>query len=90
MSAKTPRSIRITLFVATLAAAFLRFFRIGVQSFWDDEVATFRAAALSLKQIWSDIPIIDANPPLIYTILHYWRALGENELGLRSLAALLG
>lgn len=75
---------------ATLLAMFLRFFRIGVQSFWDDEVATFRAAALSLKQIWTDIPLIDANPPLVYTVLHFWRGFGETELGLRSMAAFFG
>ena len=75
---------------ATALAAALRFFRLDVQSFWDDEVATFRAAALTLRQIWTDIPIIDSNPPLIYTVLHFWRALGETELGLRSMAAVFG
>jgi uncharacterized membrane protein len=84
------RRIRLALLTATLLAAVLRFWRIGAQSFWDDEVATFRAAALSLKQIWSIIPLIDSNPPLIYTLLHFWRGFGETELGLRSLAAILG
>ncbi|NLH50687.1 MAG: hypothetical protein GX444_19095 [Myxococcales bacterium] len=71
-------------------ALFLRFWRLAAQSLWDDEVATFRAAALSLRQIWTDIPLIDSNPPLIYTVLHFWRALGESEFTLRSLPALLG
>ncbi|HPQ70297.1 MAG TPA: glycosyltransferase family 39 protein [bacterium] len=75
---------------ATALAALLRFWHIGRQSFWDDEVATFRAAGLTLRQIWTDIPLIDSNPPLIYTALHFWRALGENEFALRSLSALLG
>lgn len=73
-----------------LFGAFLRYWRIDVQSFWDDEVASFRAAALSLRQIWTVIPIIDSNPPLIYTVLHFWRHFGETEWGMRSLAALLG
>ncbi len=73
-----------------MLGAGLRFFRLDVQSFWDDEVATFRAAALTLRQIWTDIPLIDSNPPLIYTVLHYWRAFGDTELGLRSMPALFG
>jgi len=90
LKAKRPRSIGLTVAGATLLAAFLRFFRIGVQSFWDDEVATLRAAGLTLKQIWHDIPIIDSNPPLIYTLLHFWRQLGESEWIVRSLPALFG
>jgi len=94
MSAIEPRAdrrlVRRLLPALMLLGAFLRCWRIDVQSFWDDEVATFRAAALSLKQIWTAIPIIDSNPPLIYTVLHVWRRFGETEWGMRSLAALLG
>jgi len=81
---------RWAVLFSMLLAVGLRFFRIDVQSFWDDEVATFRAAALTLRQIWTDIPIIDSNPPLIYTMLHFWRKFGESELGMRSMAALFG
>ncbi|MGB9593692.1 MAG: glycosyltransferase family 39 protein, partial [Anaerolineae bacterium] len=84
------RSLWLLLALVLALAAFLRFYRIGAQSLWNDEGTS---AALALR----DLAIItrdaahDIHPPLYYWLLHFWvRLWGVSELALRSLSALLG
>ena len=80
----------ILLTLVLVGGGFLRFFKIGSQSFWDDEVATFTVARLPLKVIWNIIGNIDFNPPFYYFLLHFWMQIAEGEFIYRALSALLG
>jgi hypothetical protein len=71
-------------------ATALRFHRLEVQSFWNDEGNSARLSerpvALIVEGTASDI-----HPPLYYLMLRGWRELlGESEFGLRAMSAFLG
>ncbi|MBN1812957.1 MAG: glycosyltransferase family 39 protein [Anaerolineae bacterium] len=73
-----------------LLAAFLRFYRLDAQSFWNDEGNSARLSertvALIIEGTASDI-----HPPGYYLLLHYWRAVfGHSEFALRALSAVAG
>ncbi len=87
--ARAGRSVFAVVALLLLAAG-LRFFRIGHQSYWNDE-------GNSRVLVGRDLPTLlrntaaDVHPPGYYLALQGWRALvGESELGLRSLSALQG
>ncbi len=68
----------------------LRFYRLGAQSYWNDE-------GLSLGLAGRDVPTIlrsaaaDIHPPGYYLLLKAWHGLtGDAEFALRSLSALAG
>jgi uncharacterized membrane protein len=86
----SPKVQAVLLFIIVLGGTFLRFYRITVQSFWDDEVATFTVAELPPATIWNLIGSIDFNPPFYYLALHVWMKLGQGEFVYRSLSAVLG
>lgn len=80
----------VALLSILLLAAGLRFYRLGAQSFWNDEGNSARAAE-------RPVPLIieaaqgDIHPPGYYLLLHAWRGLvGESEFALRALSALCG
>jgi hypothetical protein len=73
-----------------LLAAFLRFYRIDHQSYWNDEgnsrVLASRDVATIIRNAAADV-----HPPGYYLLLKFWReATGEGELALRGLSALQG
>ena len=39
---------------------------------WLDEVASFELAGMPIRVLWSSWIIRETNPPLYYTVLHYW------------------
>src|SRR5512147_2427853 len=83
------RDLVILLFILALAA-FLRFYLLDGQSFWNDEGNSARIAERSLQLI-TEGAAGDIHPPLYYYLLHFWRgAFGSSELALRSLSAVLG
>lgn len=87
---KPPFAARLLLLLLLLLAFSLRFYRIEVQSFWNDEGNSARLAertpGLILAGAASDI-----HPPGYYLLLHYWQALaGRSELALRALSAMAG
>jgi mannosyltransferase len=76
--------------LALLLATFLRFHRLGGQSFWNDEGNSARLSERSIGLIIEGTAS-DIHPPLYYLLLRGWRELvGETEFGLRSLSALAG
>jgi len=91
--APTPRSLdrrSILLIAILLLGALLRFYRLGAQSFWNDEGNSARIAERSLPLILEGAAG-DVHPPGYYLLLHYWRAaLGQSELALRSLSVVAG
>jgi 4-amino-4-deoxy-L-arabinose transferase-like glycosyltransferase len=80
----------IVLALILALAAFLRFYRLDGQSFWNDEGNSARIAERSLQLI-TEGAAGDIHPPLYYYLLHIWRGLfGASESALRSLSAVLG
>ena len=85
-----PHVSRFTLLAILLLAAFLRFYRLDAQSFWNDEGNSARLAERSLDLIIEGAAG-DIHPPGYYIILHCWRALfGPSEFALRSLSVVAG
>jgi mannosyltransferase len=85
----TIRNLIILFFVLALAA-FLRFYLLDGQSFWNDEGNSARIAERSLQLI-TEGAAGDIHPPLYYYLLHFWRnVFGSSEFALRSLSAALG
>jgi len=82
-------TLSVLVFVLLLAA-WLRFYRIEYQSYWNDEgnsrVLAGRSVAVIVRSAAADI-----HPPGYYLALKVWRGLaGESEFGLRSFSALTG
>jgi mannosyltransferase len=85
----TIRNLIILFFILALAA-FLRFYLLDGQSFWNDEGNSARIAERSLRLI-TEGAAGDIHPPLYYYLLHFWRSVfGSSEFALRSLSAALG
>lgn len=78
------------LFFILLGGAVLRFFRIGAQSFWTDEVAGIIMADRSLVEVLGVTALRDLNPPLGYVVLHFWQLISHSEVWMRTLPAILG
>jgi hypothetical protein len=71
--------------------AALRFWALGHQSFWYDEIATTGVLRPSLFGTLGALPNTESTPPLYYVLAWGWsRVTGVNEVGLRSLSALAG
>jgi len=80
----------LPLVILLLLAAALRFYRIGHQSYWNDEGTSVALASRSLGLILQGASQ-DIHPPLYYVLLHGWmQLLGRCEAAVRALSALLG
>jgi len=67
----------------------LRFYDLGTESFWLDEVATTIEAQQSLQEILTSGRL--DQPPAYYVPMHYWvQVFGISEVSLRSFSALAG
>lgn len=77
------------LFILLLATG-LRFFRIGHQSYWNDEGNTLALTTYT----WPEVvraAAADIHPPGYYLVVKAWRLLtGESEFALRGFSALAG
>ncbi len=73
----------------TAAAAALRFWRIGSQSYWEDEAVTVRLVHESLgRMLLHGIPRYETTPPLYYLLAWLWsRLFGSGEASGRAAAA---
>ena len=86
---KRNQTLALMVFVLLLASA-LRFHRLEVQSFWNDEGNSARLSERSLDLI-IDGTASDIHPPLYYLLLRGWREVaGDSEFGLRSFSAFVG
>ena len=73
-----------------LVAAYLRFHQIDHQSLWNDEGNSLRLAERAIPDLIA-ASRLDIHPPGYYLVLKGWIAvMGESELALRSLSALVG
>lgn len=80
------------LVLLTALGAAMRFASIDVQSFHHDEVITaIRVIPGSFSDMLHAVKASESNPPLYYVLAWSWaKAFGGDEVGLRSLSALLG
>jgi mannosyltransferase len=82
-----PTGLLVTIL---LLATFLRLYRLGAQSFWNDEGNSARLAERTIALIVEGTAS-DIHPPGYYLLLHYWRAIfGHSEFALRALSAVVG
>lgn len=79
-------AVRLAILIALLAA-----FRIASANYalWFDEFATLIFADQPLDRLWSHWMVNETNPPLFYTLIKGWQALGFRSIpGLRLLPIL--
>lgn len=74
----------------TLIGAILRFYNLGYNSLWLDEATTYNIAVKSIPDIWQVTTAGEFNPPLFYWTEHIMLLLGNSEVVLRIIPALLG
>ncbi len=83
------RTLSVVLPLLVLLGAFLRFYRLGEQSLWVDEILTLKAAniggALGLRDVFSNI-----QGPLHAVLIHFVSKFSTSEPALRGLSALAG
>ena len=72
------------------AAAAWRLIGLGQESLWTDEIAAVLVSRRSLLEVWVTIGIQDVNPPLFYSLLHFWLWAGSAEWWLRLFPAICG
>lgn len=85
----TPVATRGWLLLITAAAGILGAVGLGRSSLWVDEVHSFEFAALpSFPLVVLNAAARDAYPPLYFTLLHGWMALGTSEVWLRGFSLL--
>jgi len=77
------------LLAIVVAAAVARFTFIGRDPFWMDESATWWFATRPLRELWTQVPLYEAHPPLYYSLIRGWRFFfGDTEAALRSFSAI--
>ncbi len=76
---------------ALVLAAALRFTELDARGWWRDEAVTVALLRLPFGELLRAIPDSEGSPPLYYMLAWGWtRLLGDGEIALRSLSALLG
>ena len=68
-------------------ATFLRFFRLGYQSLWIDEI---NCVIIAGKNIFKILFGGDTTPPFIYLVNHFWQKLGTSDFMVRFPSLVLG
>jgi 4-amino-4-deoxy-L-arabinose transferase-like glycosyltransferase len=79
-----------SLIVLMVLGLFLRFYNLGFNSLWLDEASTYTISVKSFADIWQVTASGEFNPPLFYWAEHVMLMLGNNEVILRFIPALLG
>lgn len=84
------RAVAVGLLAVLALGAALRFVRLDHAAFWDDEYVTWMFASEPLARLWGPEIAVETNPPLYYTLQHFWLAFGSSRFAMRALPALLG
>ena len=86
-----PSGFKRWLILVLAIGAAMRLVALDRESLWADELASIQFAGEPLGQLWSGWMVNETNPPLYYSLLHYWvQAFGASEFGMRSLSVLGG
>jgi mannosyltransferase len=87
----TDRAQVLMLGGIVLLAGLLRFWDLGSQSYWYDEVDTLIVAKAPLGDAWHHIAKIEFTPPLYFALGWAWgHVLGYDEFRFRALSAIAG
>ena len=84
----TTRTARVVMVLLVLLGAFLRFYRLGAQSLWVDELLTIGAA--NIGGTLGREALSNIQGPLHAVLIHFIAKLSTSELALRGLSALAG
>jgi len=84
------RATPFVLLVIVGLGGLLRLYQIGSKGLWLDEAFSVWLAWQPVGEMLSWLVNIDQHPPLYYTLLHFWVALGDTAAIVRALSALLG
>ncbi len=84
------RATPFLLLAIVALGGFLRVYQIGSKGLWLDESFSIWLGWQPVGEILSWLVNIDQHPPLYYTLLHLWMALGDDAAAVRALSALLG
>ncbi len=91
MELQADRRRLAALTVIAVLGAVLRFFRLGQQSFWIDEILTIGSysspeggISYGVKLMW------DVHGPLYSLVMHFWSAVSSSEAWLRAPGAAAG
>ena len=80
----------LALLLCVAVGAALRFSRLGLESFWNDEIFTVWIVRQPFAAMWRSI-LADVHPPLYYLVLRAWVALfGSGDVAVRACSAALG
>lgn len=86
-----PRGFGLAVAAVCVLGLLLRLPTLATRSLWLDETYSAWFSALTLHQLWTDVPRYETHPPMYYSMLVLWRALfGASEAALRSLSVLAG
>src|SRR5882762_6341769 len=78
------RRVAGRLVMILAAALLLRLLKLGRQSLWLDEIASWGLASQDVLHVLRSEP---TNPPLYYLLLHLWMGwFGRSESAIRSLS----
>ena len=84
------RATPFLLLAIVALGGFLRVYQIGSKGLWLDESFSVWLGWQPVGEMLSWLVNIDQHPPLYYTLLHLWMALGDDAAAVRALSALLG
>mgnify|MGYP000883075705 FL=1 len=86
---KQTKILVITLSLIIILGAFLRFYKIGKQSFWWDEALSYSFIKGGIKDIFNSIRSVGGNMTLFYLLAAAWTRIVSviNEGNLRILSA---
>jgi len=82
------RTLRVVLPILILLGAFLRFYRLGGQSLWIDELLTISAA--NIGGTLGREALSNIQGPLHAVLIHFIAKVSTSEVALRGLSALAG
>jgi len=79
------------LTLAVSAVGFiLRTYQLGSKGLWLDEAFSVWLGWQPLPELMAWLVKVDQHPPLYYTLLHFWMALGDSAATVRAFSALTG
>ena len=74
-----------------MVAGFIIRYSTGGYPMWQDELASMVFASQPLSRLWSAWMVRETNPPMFYSLLHLWLAMGARSiLAIRALPDLGG
>ena len=86
---KLKRAAPYLLLAITAGGGLLRLYQIGSKGLWLDEAFSVWMGWQPLGQMFGWLLKIDQHPPLYYSLLHVWLALGDDAATVRTLSAIL-